>query len=77
MIRLLLKTLSLIQILEVESLRCAHFLLPDLLTLQNSLEAAVESLCSDMIQRMPAQPTEDAQTRLRMSISTRSDRRSE
>jgi len=52
MVRLLLKTLIPIQIPETSTLREVHLLLPDLLQLQNSLEAAVNSFSRRRIQQM-------------------------
>lgn len=71
LIRLVLKTLSPIEIPEAATLRRFHFLLPDLLQFQNSLEACVRLLEIDMIRQMPSQPSREVQKRMRESASHR------
>lgn len=65
MIRMLMKTYSPVQVPEILAMQQFHFLLPDLLKFQNSLNAAVQVLSSPTMKSMPAQPTKDQETELR------------
>lgn len=57
MVRIILKNFSPVQIPETLAMQKFHFLLPDVLSFQNSFEAAVRILSGTSIRRMPAQPT--------------------
>lgn len=63
MVRMLLKTYSPVQIPETIAMQCFHFLLPDLLGFQNSIQAAVKLLDGSMIKRTPPRVAKDVEGR--------------
>jgi DNA ligase-4 len=65
MVRMLLKNYSPIHIPEILAMRQFHFLLPDLLSFQSSLEAAVKLLDEPTIRCMPYRVAKDAEGPLR------------
>ena len=65
MVRMLSKSYSPVCVPELLAMRQFHFLLPDLLTFQNSLEAAFQLLDEPMIRCMPFQAERDAERELR------------
>ena len=60
MIRILLKDYSPVRIPETAMMHQFHFLLPDLLSFQNSFEAAVKLLDEPTIRCMPFRVARDA-----------------
>jgi len=65
MVHMLLKTYSLVQVPETLAIQQFHFLLPDILSFQNSFEAAVKLICGTTIRHMPPYPVKDVKVRLR------------
>ena len=67
MVRMLLKTYSPVLIPEKPTMHRFHFLLPDLLSFQNTFEAAVKLLQAPSIQRMPFHVAKDIKPLLKES----------
>lgn len=59
LVRMMLKDYSPIQIPERTVLRCFHFLLPELLAVQNSIDAAVAVLGHTQLKSLPPSPEPD------------------
>ncbi|KAK5319428.1 hypothetical protein LTR20_006177 [Exophiala xenobiotica] len=59
LVRMILKDYSPIQIPERTVLRCFHFLLPELLAVQNSIDAAVAILGHPQLKSLPPNPEPD------------------
>jgi DNA ligase-4 len=58
---MLLKTYDPVSIPEHLTLRCYHLLLPFLLRVQNSCEAAIQYLGGETIKKMPFRPVKDVE----------------
>ena len=69
MVRMLLKTYSPVQVPEMVAMQQFHFLLPDLLSFQNSFNAAVQLLGRPAIRSIPAQPAKDQYRQLRATAT--------
>ncbi|KAJ4508685.1 hypothetical protein HRR83_005777 [Exophiala dermatitidis] len=59
LVRMILKSYSPIQIPEHQFMQSFHFLLPDVLAIQNSLEAAVEVLSQEDLRSLPPNPPKE------------------
>jgi DNA ligase 4 len=66
-VRVLLKTYDPVDIPEDLTLRCHHFLLPPLLRIQNSFEAAIQYLGGETIKKIPFRPAKDVEMLLTAS----------
>jgi DNA ligase 4 len=69
LIRMVLKTYSPARVPEAPAMRRFHFLLPDVLSFQNSFEAVVQLLQSPTIRRMPTRVAIDVEELLKQSIA--------
>lgn len=69
MIRMLLMIYSPVHVPEILAMKQFHFLLPDLLSIQNSFDAAVKLLSGPAIKSMPVQSLKSEEHQLRVTAS--------
>ena len=70
LVRMILKDYAPVKLPEYSAMCSFHFLLPDILSVQNSFEAAIEMLAKPSISKWPVDPVEDVRNHLRAGAAS-------
>ena len=70
LVRMILKDYAPVKMPEYSAMCSFHFLLPDILSVQNSFEAAIEMLAKPSISKWPVDPVKDVRNHLRAGAAS-------